>query len=69
MLLKSGACLLALTTTTFARVPQPNAKPFADALSIISERAVTSLNLTVDLGYGLYNGYHNTSANLNIWRG
>lgn len=29
----------------------------------------TEQSLTVDLGYGIYHGWTNTSAALNIWQG
>ena len=34
-----------------------------------SESSVTGSGLTVDLGYGLYQGYNNVTSGLNIWKG
>jgi len=33
------------------------------------ESSVTGTGLTVDLGYGLYQGYNNATSGLNIWKG
>lgn len=39
---------------------------FAEEVQPVERRA---LNLTVDLGYGIYNGVYNSTTDLNIWKG
>lgn len=38
-------------------------------LMITHQASSQPTNLDIDLGYGIYRGYHNDSTNLNIWKG
>lgn len=53
---------LALAATAF-----PRSQPFKNALR--SRQDSGNDNLTVDLGYGVYQGYANSSTGINTWKG
>jgi hypothetical protein len=45
----------------------PRSQPFKHALH--ARQDVGNDNLTVDLGYGVYQGYANSSTGINTWKG
>jgi hypothetical protein len=45
----------------------PQSQPFKHAL--LARQDSGNNSLTVDLGYGVYQGYANSSTNINTWRG
>jgi hypothetical protein len=60
---------LALALVQVARTAPPpaNSRPFANLKR--QANYTGSSNLQVDLGYGVYQGYHNATADLNEWKG
>jgi len=61
--LSRTSCLAVAT----AFLSAADAAPQTSAASPAGQGATP--NLTVDLGYGVYKGVHNTSTNLNVWKG
>jgi hypothetical protein len=45
----------------------PQSRPFKNALLARQDSGTDCL--TVDVGYGVYQGYSNTSTNINTWKG
>jgi hypothetical protein len=39
------------------------------AAATVFAQTYAAVNLTVDLGYGIYRGYHNDTTALNVWKG
>lgn len=60
--------LLALARSVFAAPPSPHSKPFEHAY-LKRQTNSTSGSLRVDLGYEIYEGFHNSTANINYWKG
>lgn len=63
-LLQLVAFVLAFVPITIA-IPQT--RPFTHALRARQDSGNDSL--TIDLGYGIYQGYANASTGINTWRG
>jgi hypothetical protein len=63
-LLRLTVFVLALSSDVFAI---PSSRPFKHALRARQDSG--SDPLTVDLGYGVYQGYANASTNINTWKG
>ncbi len=69
MLYTALALSLACLSGTVLAAPQYNApKPFASA-SQKRNLIYSPTNLTVDLGYEIYQGVANTTTKLNTWKG
>ncbi len=62
----SGTCV---TLTAIASATPFSSEPFDSAFSRRQSQDVSSDNLTVDLGYEVYQGYFDSSARLNSWKG
>ena len=60
--------LLALTSLALAAPLEPHSRPFDHAFSKRQANS-TSSSLQVDLGYEVYEGYHNSTADINYWKG
>lgn len=63
-LLQLLVLVLTLSSVTSAI---PRSQPFKNALRARQDAGNT--NLTVDLGYGVYQGYANSSTGINTWKG
>jgi hypothetical protein len=63
-LLRLATFVLTLSSVTDAF---PQSRPFKHALSARQDSGQDPL--TVDLGYGVYQGYANASTNINTWKG
>lgn len=59
--------LLTLAYLVWAVAAYPRSRPFREALE--SRQASISDALQVDLGYGIYQGYSNSSTGINTWKG
>lgn len=59
-------CVVAASTVS--AVPYRNSRAF-EAVKTKRQEQRTSPPLRVDLGYQLYQGFHNTTSGLNIWEG
>jgi len=62
----SGVCVALAATVSAA--PFSNG-PFDSAFSKRQSPDVSSTNLTVDLGYEVYQGYWNSESGINSWQG
>ena len=60
---------LLLLNAILALVSFTLAGPFDAALRSRQSTGGSSSNLTVDLGYEIYQGYLNSTSGLNIWKG
>lgn len=60
-----GAATLA--TVALAAPPSPHSDPFKNLARQAKRQNADSLQ--VDLGYEIYQGYHNDTSDLNIWKG
>lgn len=62
--------LVALLSECFARPGREyNRHPFATALQARQNGGSAESPLRIDLGYEIYDGYLNTTSNLNTWKG
>ena len=52
--------------SALAAPPSPYSKPFEH---LKRQANASTSGLTVDLGYEVYDGYHNSTANINYWNG
>jgi hypothetical protein len=62
------AILLASASLALAAPPSPHSRPF-DHIYAKRQANGTSGSLQVDLGYEVYEGYHNSTADINYWKG
>lgn len=60
--------LLASANLILAAPPSAHSRPFESAY-LKRQTNSTSGNLQVDLGYEVYEGYHNSTFNINWWKG
>ena len=62
-----------LLTNTLAAPPSPHSDPFKNLARQATPKRQSSSSsnnsLQVDLGYEIYQGYHNSTSNLDIWKG
>lgn len=65
--LSTAAALL--TTGSLAAPPSPYNDPFKHIARQAHTKRQDSNDLQVDLGYEVYQGYHNDTSNLDIWKG
>ena len=63
------AGLLAFTSLVSAAPPSPHSKPFAHSYSKRQANSTSGGSLKVDLGYEVYEGYHNSTFDINWWKG
>lgn len=71
-MLTSGVllALVALWSVCFARPGREHSRsPLTKVLEARQTNGSTASSLQVDLGYGIYEGYLNSTTNLNNWRG
>ena len=63
------SCLLALACvqSVWCAPPRAHSKPFEHVKR--QANSTSSSGLQVDLGYEIYEGYHNSTANINYWKG
>lgn len=52
-----------------AAPPSPHSDPFKSIARQANARRQDSNDLQVDLGYEIYQGYHNDTSDLDIWKG
>ena len=62
----AGTCA---TLAAIASAAPFSSEPFDSTLSRRQNQDVSSDNLTVDLGYEVYQGYFDSSVGLNSWKG
>lgn len=67
----TSAALVAflITSSALAAPPSPHSDPFKNIARQATAKRQDSSDLQVDLGYEIYEGYHNDSANIDIWKG
>lgn len=63
----SSAVFALLASSALAAPPQPFSDPFKRIAR--QAQAQNSSALQVDLGYEVYQGYQNSTSELNIWKG
>jgi hypothetical protein len=63
------AGLLAFASFVTAAPPLPHSKPFAQAYSKRQANGTSGGTLQVDLGYEVYEGFHNSTSDINYWKG
>ncbi len=61
--------LLGIASRCVARPSSYNPTPFATSLHARQDADTSSSNLTIDLGYEIYEGYLNETSGLNTWKG
>jgi hypothetical protein len=70
MLTRAMLPLVALLSVCFARPGREyNRHPFAAALQARQSGDSAESPLRIDLGYEIYEGYLNSTSNLNTWNG
>lgn len=68
----SAIAAVLLGSSALAAPPSPHSNPFKNiARQATAKRQATSnsSSLRVDLGYEIYEGYHNATANIDVWKG
>ena len=58
-----------LASLVLAAPPSPHSDPFKSIARQANARRQDSNDLQVDLGYEIYQGYHNDTSDLDIWKG
>lgn len=61
--------LLAFSSLVSAAPPSAHTRPFENVYQKRQANSTSSGNLQIDLGYEIYEGSHNATADINYWKG